>query len=331
MKPNPDTRREKTRPATRRAVPILLDPSATPPEEQPRDCPPQIPNSPYDADPTQSPANRGALTLYLREIGQVKRLTQQEELELAARIRRGDKAARERMITANLRLVVKIAQDYSNLGVPLLDLISEGNIGLMKAVERFDPAKGAKFSSYACWWIKQAVKRALATQSKTIRLPVYLAERINHLNRVSTELHQQLGFPPTDDAIGRQMQLPAFKISSLRAVASRPTPLDAPADDETAEPLAARIADPNAKAPDEILARHGRMELLSQALRRLTPRELEIVTDRFGLGDAAEATLDDVGRKMGLTRERIRQIQNHALAKLGQHIEESEAPQAHAA
>src|SRR5437867_1743833 len=173
-----------------------------------------------------------AIKLYLREIGQVKLLTPQEEIELAARIRRGDKKAREQMIKANLRLVVKIAHDYEGLGLPLLDLINEGNIGLMKAVERFDPAKGGKLSTYGSWWIKQSIKRALANQSKTIRLPVHLVDKISKMRRTAMKLQEVLGREPTDEELADELGMTASRVAQLRTAAIRPASLDAPIGDE---------------------------------------------------------------------------------------------------
>ena len=169
-----------------------------------------------------------AIKLYLREIGQVKLLTPQEEIELAARIKKGDKKAREQMIKANLRLVVKIARDYEGIGLPLLDLISEGNIGLMKAVERFDPAKGGKLSTYGSWWIKQSIKRALANQSKTIRLPVHLVDKISKMRRTAMRLQEELGREPTDEELGEELGITASRVAQMRMAAIRPASLDAP-------------------------------------------------------------------------------------------------------
>src|SRR5262245_59883076 len=172
-----------------------------------------------------------AIKLYLREIGQVKLLTPQEEIDLAARIKKGDKKAREQMIKANLRLVVKIAHDYEGFGLPLLDLISEGNIGLMKAVERFDPAKGGKLSTYGSWWIKQSIKRALANQSKTIRLPVHLVDKISKMRRTAMRLQEELGREPTDDELGEELGTTAARVAQMRMAAVRPASLDAPIGD----------------------------------------------------------------------------------------------------
>src|ERR1700729_1279844 len=183
------------------------------------------------------------IKIYLREIGQIPLLTPQEEIELAARIKKGDREARALMIKANLRLVVKIAHDYANLGLPLLDLISEGNIGLMKAVERFDPAKGGKLSTYAAWWIKQSIKRALANQSKTIRLPVHLVDKIARMRRVGMQLAEEFGREPTDEELGEELGMPAAKIAQLRTAAIRPASLDAPIGDEDSNNFAEVVQD----------------------------------------------------------------------------------------
>jgi RNA polymerase primary sigma factor len=197
---------------------------ATEPTLVPRDADLGLPNlkerSSYDADT--------AIKLYLREIGQVKLLTPNEEIELAARIKKGDKRAREQMIKANLRLVVKIAHDYEGLGLPLLDLINEGNIGLMKAVERFDPAKGGKLSTYGSWWIKQSIKRALANQSKTIRLPVHLVDKISKMRRTAMKLQEEFGREPTDEELGEELGISAARVAQLRTAAIRPASLVAP-------------------------------------------------------------------------------------------------------
>jgi len=190
-----------------------------------------------------------AIKLYLREIGQVKLLTPQEEIELAAKIKKGDKKAREQMIKANLRLVVKIARDYEGIGLPLLDLISEGNIGLMKAVERFDPAKGGKLSTYGSWWIKQAIKRALANQSKTIRLPVHLVDKISKMRRVAMKLQEELGREPTDEELADEMGMTAARVRQMRLAAIRPASLDAPIGDDDSNNFADVVEDENATSP----------------------------------------------------------------------------------
>src|SRR6187399_1507045 len=193
------------------------------------------------------------IKIYLREIGQIPLLTPEQEIELAARIKKGDQEARALMIRSNLRLVVKIAHDYANLGLPLLDLISEGNIGLMKAVERFDPAKGGKLSTYAAWWIKQSIKRALANQSKTIRLPVHIVDKLFHLRKAEARLQDVLGREPTDEELGQELDTTALRIRQLRAAAIRPASLEAPLGDEDSERFADIVKDENADSPYEQL------------------------------------------------------------------------------
>src|SRR5256886_10994476 len=193
------------------------------------------------------------LNRYLREIGRIPLLTQEEEIELAEKIKKGDAEARERMINSNLRLVITIAHDYANLGLPLLDLISEGNIGLTKAVERFDPAKGAKLSTYAMWWIKQSIKRALANQGKTIRLPVHLADKLAKMRRVSLQMSDELGREPTDEELGEEIGIDSDKITRLRTVGIRPASLNAPITDDDSTEFAEVIGDDEAQTPFELL------------------------------------------------------------------------------
>src|ERR1700688_1179073 len=193
------------------------------------------------------------IKIYLREIGQIPLLTPLEEIELAARIKKGDREARALMIKANLRLVVKIAHDYANLGLPLLDLISEGNIGLMKAVERFDPAKGGKLSTYAAWWIKQSIKRALANQAKTIRLPVHLVDKISKMKRAGHKLSERLGREPTDQELADVLGIPRAKVAQLRTISIRPASLDAPIGEDDATEFSEIVGDENALSPFELL------------------------------------------------------------------------------
>lgn len=275
--------------------------------------------SSYDADT--------AIKLYLREIGQVKLLTPQEEIELAAKIKRGDKKAREDMIKANLRLVVKIAHDYEGLGLPLLDLINEGNIGLMKAVERFDPAKGGKLSTYGSWWIKQSIKRALANQSKTIRLPVHLVDKISKMRRTAMRLQEEFGREPTDDELGEELGITASRVAQLRTAAIRPASLDAPIGDDESNNFAEVVQDENAFSPYEELEDKTVTRMLQEMIKTLDPREATILRYRFGLDGGQEKTLEEVGQKFGVTRERVRQIQNIALTKLRKMIEKLEAVQ----
>ena len=266
-----------------------------------------------------------AIKLYLREIGLVKLLTPQEEIELAAKIKKGDKKARELMIKANLRLVVKIARDYEGIGLPLLDLISEGNIGLMKAVERFDPAKGGKLSTYGSWWIKQSIKRALANQSKTIRLPVHLVDKISKMRRTGMRLQEELGREPTDEELGEELGTTASRVSQMRMAAVRPASLDAPIGDEDSNNFAEVVQDESADTPYEQLEEKTVTRMLQEMVKTLDPREATILRARFGLDGGAQKTLEEVGEKFGVTRERVRQIQNIALKKLRKMIEKMES------
>ena len=267
------------------------------------------------------------LQLYLNEIGQVKLLTPEEEIALAKRIKRGDKKAREQMITANLRLVVKIARDYEGLGLPLLDLISEGNIGLMKAVERFDPAKGGKLSTYGSWWIKQAIKRALANQSKTIRLPVHLVDKISKMRRAAMRMQEELGREPTDEELAAELSTTAARVSQMRTASIRPASLDAPVGDDDSNNYSEIVEDERAINPYDELEDKTVTGMLQDMVKHLDEREATILRYRFGLDGGSEKTLEDVGAKFGVTRERVRQIQNLALRKLRKMIEKFEATQ----
>src|SRR5262245_4664083 len=268
-----------------------------------------------------------AIKLYLREIGQVKLLTPLEEIELADRIKKGDKKAREQMIKANLRLVVKIAHDYEGLGLPLLDLINEGNIGLMKAVERFDPAKGGKLSTYGAWWIKQSIKRALANQSKTIRLPVHLVDKISKMRRTAMKLQEELGREPTDDELAAEMGMSSSRVMQMRTASIRPASLDAPIGDEDSNSYGEVVQDDAADTPYEQLEDKTVTKMLHEMIKTLDAREATILRFRFGLDGGPEKTLEEVGEKFGVTRERVRQIQNIALNKLRKQIEKLEAVQ----
>jgi RNA polymerase primary sigma factor len=268
-----------------------------------------------------------AYTLYLREIGQTKLLTPGEEVLLAERIRQGDESAREQMIKANLRLVVKIAREYEEYGVPLLDLINEGNIGLMKAVERFDPTKGAKLSTYASWWIKQAIRRALSNQSKTIRLPVHVGDKLLHMRRAAVKMEEELGREPTDEELAEELDMSSSKVRALRSAAIRPASLDAPMGEDEAKRFGEVVRDEKADTPYEQLEDKTTTDMLRELLATLPDREQTILRFRFGLEGEGERTLEEVGAKFGVTRERIRQIQNIALEKLRKMIEKREAMQ----
>jgi RNA polymerase primary sigma factor len=265
-----------------------------------------------------------AFHLYLREIGQTELLTPDEEVVLAKRIKKGDKKAREHMIKANLRLVVKIARGYEGYGLPLLDLINEGNIGLVKGVERFDPNKGAKLSTYAAWWIKQSIKRALANQSKTIRLPVHVVDKLVHIRRAEAKLHEVFGREPTDEEIAQELGLDVKRVIQYRKAAIRPASLDSPIGDDDSTRIGDVIKDENAESPYEQLEEKNNGALIREIVATLNPREQAVLRYRFGLDGDEEETLEKVGERFGLTRERIRQLQEIALKKLRKQIEHIE-------
>ena len=272
------------------------------------------------------PVERSSLQLYLLEIAKTPLLTIAEEVALADRIRRGDQAARDHMIKANLRLVVRLASDYRDFGVPLLDLISEGNIGLIKAVERFDPRKGGKLSTYAAWWIRQSIKRALANQSKTIRLPVHVVDKISRMRRAALALSEEIGREPTDEELAMELGVPASRVAHLRSVSVRPTSLDAPISDEgDTATFGEIVGDENALSPfDDVRERNLRSDL-HRMVNSLEKREADILRMRFGLGGHDELTLEKVGRKFKVTRERVRQLQNLALRKVRRLMVQHEA------
>jgi RNA polymerase primary sigma factor len=268
----------------------------------------------------------GGIKIYLREIGKTALLTPEEEVQLADRIKNGDMGARAHMIKANLRLVVKIAQDYANYGLPLLDLISEGNIGLMKAVERFDPNKGGKLSTYAAWWIKQSIKRALANQSKTIRLPVHMVDKISKMRRVAMSMSEELGREPTDDELSEEIGIDRSKLAQLKAASLRPASLDAPISDDDNTEFGEIIGDDRAQTPLELLSHRNMHDQLDGLLDVLDGRERKIIDARFGLNGEKPKTLEEVGQEFGVTRERIRQLQNIALKKLRRALQKKEDP-----
>ncbi|WP_367871378.1 RNA polymerase sigma factor RpoD/SigA [Luteolibacter sp. Populi] len=272
----------------------------------------------YDSD--------SSLKVYLREISRTPLLTPEEEVKLAKKIKKGDNDARTHMIKANLRLVVKIAQDYSGYGLPISDLISEGNIGLMKAVERFDPQKGGKLSTYAAWWIKQSIKRALANQSKTIRLPVHMVDKIAKMRRISTLLGEALGREPTDEELADEVGLPRRKLAMLKQASQRPTSLDAPINEGEATEYGEIIGDDRAEDPLESLSERNLQGELGGLLDVLDKRERRIIDERFGLTGKTPLTLEEVGREFGVTRERIRQLQNVALTKMRKALRRKDKP-----
>jgi RNA polymerase primary sigma factor len=289
-------------------------------------------SEPARTEPAQTSYSSGyarsdTLQLYLREIGQVKLLTPAEEIALAKRIKRGDEKAREQMIKANLRLVVKIARDYEGQGLPLLDLINEGNIGLMKGVERFDPNKGAKLSTYGSLWIKQSIRRALSNQSKTIRLPDHVVDKVSHIRKAEMKLRELFDRDPTDEEIADHLGLAVKRVKIYRDAARAPVSLDAPLgnDGSDSDRVSEIVADPNAAAPFERLARETDAELVREMFAALTDREKAILAMRFGLNDDTQKTLEEIGKHFGVTRERIRQIEAEALLKLRAKIQKREA------
>ena len=318
--------RKKTTQSTRESVPNSANRFETPvtipsPEEgltvRPEITPAAAPSQFDVASPVDRRDERSNLQLYLNEIRLTPLLTVQEEIKLAARIKKGDKAARDHMIKANLRLVVKIAYDYNQMGLPLMDLISEGNLGLIKAVERFDPAKGGKLSTYAAWWIKQSMKRALANQSKTIRLPVHLVDKISRMRKMIAKLTEELGREPENEEIAAELQIPTAKVALLKTVSVRPASLDAPVgEDNDSATLGDLVGDDAAVSPYEGLGDKNLREDLAAMVNSLDPREASIIKLRFGLDGEKELTLEEVGKRFKVTRERIRQLEYLALAKI---------------
>ena len=254
---------------------------------------------------------------YLNEIGRVRLLTKRQEVELAQQIEAGSEAARQHLIEANLRLVVSIARKYMVRGLPLLDLIQEGNLGLMRAVEKFDHRRGFKFSTYATWWIRQAITRSIADRSRTIRVPVHVTDRINRVIRVSRRLSQELGRDPNDEEIGEEVGVTPEQVRELFMISREPVSLDSPVGDEGDDSrLEDFIEDKEAEAPIEAATRTLLTGQLEDVLFTLTPRERRVLQLRFGLADDQQRTLEEVGRRLGMTRDRVRKIERTALSKL---------------
>lgn len=254
--------------------------------------------------------------MYLKEIGKIPLLKPHEEVELARRMHEGDELAKQRLVEANLRLVVSIAKRYVGRGMLFLDLIQEGNLGLIKAVEKFDYVKGFKFSTYATWWIRQAITRAIADQARTIRIPVHMVETINKLIRTSRHLLQQLGREPSPEEIAQEMEIPVEKVVEIQKIAQDPVSLETPIGEEDDSHLGDFIQDDDSPAPQDSAAYTMLREQLEEVMNTLTPREAKVLKLRFGLEDGKSRTLEEVGREFKVTRERIRQIEAKALRKL---------------
>jgi RNA polymerase primary sigma factor len=263
-----------------------------------------------------SDVSTDALQLFLKDIGKVDLLTAPQEIELAKRIERGDHLAKQAMVEANLRLVVSIAKRYRNQGLPFLDLIQEGTIGLVRAAEKFDYRKGFKFSTYATWWIRQAVARALADKSRTIRMPVHVVEKLNKIVRSERKLRGELGREPTSKEIGRDLDLTADEVEQIRRSSQLPVSLEKPVGDDDESEFGHFLTDETAQLPEEAAEQALRRNTLRQVLCSLSPREQRILELRYGLDGAQPRTLDEVGRAFNVTRERIRQIENQCLKKL---------------
>ena len=254
--------------------------------------------------------------MYLREIGRIPLLTYDEELELAKKILEGDEDAKQKLAESNLRLVVSIAKKYVGRGMLFLDLIQEGNMGLIKAVEKFDYTKGFKFSTYATWWIRQAITRAIADQARTIRIPVHMVETINKLIRISRHLLQQLGREPSPEEIAAEMEIPVEKVTEIQKIAQDPVSLETPIGEEEDSHLGDFIQDEDSPAPHDAASYTMLREQLEEVMNTLTPREAKVLKLRFGLEDGKSRTLEEVGKEFNVTRERIRQIEAKALRKL---------------
>ena len=254
--------------------------------------------------------------MYLREIGKIPLLTYEEELDLAEKVLNGDEDAKQKLAESNLRLVVSIAKKYVGRGMLFLDLIQEGNMGLIKAVEKFDYTKGYKFSTYATWWIRQAITRAIADQARTIRIPVHMVETINKLIRTSRHLLQQLGREPTPEEIAKEMEIPVEKVLEIQKIAQDPVSLETPIGEEDDSHLGDFIQDDDSPAPQDSVAYTLLREQLEEVMNTLTPREAKVLKLRFGLEDGKARTLEEVGKEFMVTRERIRQIEAKALRKL---------------
>jgi RNA polymerase primary sigma factor len=310
-KPSKETQRRPTPvKASGRVTPKLVPAPAPTPAP---DVDPTEPGLPWEELSTEE---RSPIRYYLDQIGKTPLLTLEEETALARRVLKGDETARQKMIQANLRLVVRIAKDYDNFGLTLMDLISEGNFGLIKAVERFDPDKGGKLSTYASWWIKQAIKRALASNGKTIRLPVHMVDRIAQMRRVIARLTTEIGREPHNEEVAAAMEIPLAKVVHMKSIANRAASLDQPVGEEGDATLGDLVKDESERTPFETLRGKSDNAEIAEMLGALEPREAEILTHRFGLNGESPLTLEEVGERFKLTRERVRQLQQSALMQL---------------
>ena len=267
---------------------------------------------------TKSITNRESASLdkYLQEIGKEELITVEEEVELAQRIRKGDQEALEKLTKANLRFVVSVAKQYQNQGLSLPDLINEGNLGLIKAAEKFDCDRGFRFSTYATWWIRQAITRAIADQARTIRIPVHMVETINRMRQATNQLVYQNGHEPTPEELAKAMDMSVERVREIQRMAQEPASLESPVGEEEDSSLGDFVADENAEAPGKAADRAMVAQQINLALKSLTPREEKVIRLRFGLDDGRPRTLEEVGRDFGVTRERVRQIEAKAIRKL---------------
>jgi RNA polymerase primary sigma factor len=268
------------------------------------------------AAPESGEADADALGAYLREIGRGALLTKEQEVELAKAIEKGSNAARLRMTEANLRLVVSIAKKYQGRGMPLLDLIQEGNVGLMRAVAKFDHRRGFKFSTYATWWIRQAVLRAIGDQARTIRLPIHIGDQTNKLVRVTDKIRESLGRQPTDEEVAEELGITPLEVEALRQTARDSVSLETPIGEEGDTELGHLIEDANATSPADAAMEADLKDQVDDVLRMLAPRERRVIQLRFGLGDGHQRALDEVARRMGTSRETVRQLERQAIEKL---------------
>ncbi len=272
--------------------------------------------APVEPEPEVREISTDSLQLFLKDVGKVDLLTAAQEVELAKRIERGDHGAKQEMVEANLRLVVSIAKKYRNQGLPFLDLIQEGTIGLVRAAEKFDHRKGFKFSTYATWWIRQAVARALADKARTIRMPVHIVEKLNKIVRTERKLRAELGREPYAWEIGDELELDAAEVESIRRSSQPPVSLEKPVGDDEESEFGHFLTDENEALPDEVAEVELRKAALRRVLSSLSPRERRVLELRYGLDGEHPRTLDEVGRTFNVTRERIRQIENQSLKKL---------------